>query len=229
MRHNKLYLHLQGPGKTVIGLYDTWKGFVAKLDVYTWDIQTATFCYFKHLKAFSVDYQVNGAEIIIYMRDLTSQFRNRFQDFQCFSPLFSFLINPQGSKDLDLSAFEWMDIENFQMQLIDFKTSLLWASKFDNLRKSLETAKNSLTSILTCWKSLPEKFDCLKKMAIALLSVFVFTYLCEQIFSHMKLILSSHRSRLSEDHSEACVQLKVTRYSTNITELSKEKQGQGSH
>ena len=59
------------------------------------------------------------------MRDLTSQFRNRFQDFQRFGSLFSFLINPQGSEDLDVSAFEWMDIEDFQMRLIDFKASLL--------------------------------------------------------------------------------------------------------
>ena len=121
-----------------------------------------------------------------------------------------------------------MDIENFQKQLINFKGSLLWASNFDDLRKSLETAENSQTSILTCKKSLPEKFDCLKKMAIVL-SVFGSTYLCKQTFSHMKFILSSHRSRLTEDHSEACVQLKVTRYSPNITELSKEKQGLGSY
>ena len=178
-------LRLQGPGKTMIGLFEAWKGFVANLDVYTRDIQTATFRYFKHLKAFSVDHQVNGAEINIYMKDLTSQFRYRFQDLQCFGPLFSFLNNPQGSKDLDLSAFEWMDIEDFQMQLIDFKASLLWASKFDDMRKSLKTTENSQTSILTCWKSLPEKIDCLKKMTIALLSVFGSTYLCEQIFSHM--------------------------------------------
>ena len=109
------------------------------------------------------------------------------------------------------------------MQLIDFKVSLSWASKFDDLQKSLETAENSQTSISTCWKSLPEKFDCLKKMAIALLSVFVSTYLCEQLFSHMKFIFSSHRSRLTEDHSKACVQLKVTKYSPNTTELSKVK------
>ena len=84
------------------------------------------------------------------MRDITSQFRNRFQDFQRFGPLFSFLINPQGSEDLDLSAFDWMDIKDFQMQLIDFKASILWVSKFDNLRKLLETAENSQSSILTC-------------------------------------------------------------------------------
>ena len=82
MHLNELNLRLQGSGKTVIGLFEVWKGFVAKLDVFTRDFQTATLRNFKHLKAFSVDHQVNGAEIDIYMRDLTSQFRNRFQDFQ---------------------------------------------------------------------------------------------------------------------------------------------------
>ena len=53
-------------------------------------------------------------------------------------------------------------------------------------------------------------------MAIALMSVFGSTYFCEQIFSHMKFILSSQRCRLPEDHLEACVQLKVTRYSLSF-------------
>ena len=50
----ELNLRLQGPGKTVIGIFEAWKGFVAKLDVYTRDIQTATFRYFKPLKAFQL-------------------------------------------------------------------------------------------------------------------------------------------------------------------------------
>ena len=56
-----------------------------------------------------------------------------------------------------------------------------------------------------------KKFSCLKKMAIALLSAFGSTYLCEQIFSH------------TEDHSEACVQLKYSNINPNTTELSKDK------
>jgi len=67
-------------------------------------------------------------------------------------------------------------------------------------------------------------------MVIALLPVFGSTHLCEQIFSHMKSILSPHRSRLRKIiRSSLCVQLKAYTYSPNITELSKEKQGQGSH
>jgi len=89
--------------------------------------------------------------------------------------------------DLDLSK-----------QLIDFKASLLWVSKFVDLRKSLETIENTQTNIIACWKSLPEKFDCLNKMAIALLSAFGSTYLCEEIFSHLEFIRSPHRSRHAE-------------------------------
>ena len=48
-------------------------------------------------------------------------------------------------------------------------------------------------------------------MAIALLSAFGFTYLCEQIFSQ------------TEDHSEPCVQRKDSNISSNMTELSKDK------
>ena len=37
MHLNEPNLRLQSPGKTVIGLFEAWKGFVAKLDVYTRD------------------------------------------------------------------------------------------------------------------------------------------------------------------------------------------------
>ncbi|KAL7386506.1 hypothetical protein ABVT39_009464 [Epinephelus coioides] len=36
-------------------------------------------------------------------------------------------------------------------------------------------------------------------------------------------------NRLTTDHSEACLQLKVTNYKPQIMELSQAKQGQGSH
>ena len=71
-------------------LFVVWKGFVSKLDVYTRDIRIATFRYFKHLKAFSVDHQVNAVEINMYMRNLTFQFCNKFQNFQHFGLLFFF-------------------------------------------------------------------------------------------------------------------------------------------
>ena len=100
MHLNELNLRLQLPEKTVI--FEVWKGFVVKLDVYTRDIQTATFRYFKHLKAFSVNQQVNGVEINVYIRDLTFQFCNRFQDFEPFGPLFFFFDQSPGQRRLGL-------------------------------------------------------------------------------------------------------------------------------
>ena len=77
-----------------------------------------------------MDHYVNVVVIDMYMKDQTPQFSNRFQDFQQFDSLFSFLIKPESSKDLKLSEFEWNDIEDFQMLLINFKASLLLTSKF---------------------------------------------------------------------------------------------------
>ena len=140
---NELNLRLQGAENRVMCLFEVWKGFASKLDVHSREIRTATFCYFKHQKAFSVDQQINLVEVDMYIRGSTSQFYTRFQDFQHFGSLFSFLIKPESNKDLNLCAFEWVDIEDFQLELIDFKASLLWTSKFVDLRKSLETIETS--------------------------------------------------------------------------------------
>ncbi|BFZ03926.1 hypothetical protein BsWGS_06965 [Bradybaena similaris] len=116
------------------------------------------------------------------------------------------------------------------MQQVEFRSSEIWTSKFAELRKSLEDENLEKSgAILNCWTSLPSSFICLKKVAFALLSAFGSTYSCEQIFSHMKAVLSPHRSHLTPEHSENCVKLKVTKYVPDIEELAKTMQGQGSH
>ena len=121
--------------------------------------------------------------------------------------------------------------DDFRMQLIDLRSSVLWTSKFAKLRQAIKTVDrmNHSKLILQCWASLPDTFGDLKDIAKALFSVFRSTYLWEQIFLHMKFVSSPHRSRLAADNSEACVQLKITNYKPNIKALNEEKQGQGSH
>ena len=91
------------------------------------------------------------------------------------------------------------------MELIELTTSELWKATFMELRTNLEDdySKEKSTTILNCWMSLPERFNYLKKIACALFSAFGSTYLCEQMFSHMKHILSPQRSRLTTEHSES--------------------------
>uniref|UniRef100_A0A3P9DHS7 DUF4371 domain-containing protein n=1 Tax=Maylandia zebra TaxID=106582 RepID=A0A3P9DHS7_9CICH len=153
---NELILKLQGSGQTVLDMRDTWEAFIQKLAVFSSDIETSTFRYFKRLRELSAQRSISTTEI------------HRAQD-------------------------------------------------------------TPLRCIFTCWTSLPDKFNCLKNIAQALLTVFGSTYLCEQIFSHMKSVLSASRCRLTAGHSETCVLLKVTKCDPQITQLANTKQGQGSH
>ena len=228
---------MQGAGQTVLDLFETWISFVAKLDVHIQDVQSSTFRCFKNLQTFSCDHEVNSSVVGGYMSELKTQFCNRFQDSRGFGEVFLCLIKPDSHDDLDLSLFDWMNVGDFHMQLIDLRSSVLWTSnsvlwtsKFVELRQAIKTVdrKNRSKLILQYWASLPNIFDDLKNVAKALLSVFGSTYLCKQIFSHMKFVLSLHRSRLTADNSEAYVQLKVTNYKPNIKVLS-EKKHQGFH
>jgi len=214
-------------------MFETWTAFVGKLPVFSSDIATSTFRYFQHLKELSSQRSISTAEIAAYMSELESEFTTRFGDFKRYGQMFSFLIKPDSfdGHGLDASLIEWMDIQNMEMQLIELKSSTLWVTKFAELRKQLETTavQHYGACILTCWTSAPEKFSCLQNNTLALLSVFGSTYLCAQVFSHMKNVLSPTRSHLTTDHSEACLQLKVTNYKPQITKLSQAKHGQGSH
>ncbi|KAF7648123.1 hypothetical protein LDENG_00161920 [Lucifuga dentata] len=177
--------------------------------------------------------QHQTAEIYQYIRGLQLELTTRFQEFQKYGPTFSFLVKLKSfdGHELESSLIGWLDTQDMAMQLIELKSSTLWVTKFAELRKQLETTAghDHGTCIFTCWRSLPERFSCLKNIASALLTVFGSTYLCEQIFSHMKSILGPSCSRLTTGHSESCVQLKVTKYDPQIMELTRGKQGQVSH
>ena len=180
---NELNLCLQGVDQRALDLFETWKS-LAKLDVYILDVQSSTFRYFKNLQKLSCNHKVNSSVIGGYMSELKIQFCNRFQDFRRFGEVFSFLIKQDSHDDLDLSLFDWTNVGDFYMQLIDLRSSVLWTSKFAELRQAIKTLdrKNRSKLILQCWASLPDTFDDLKDVAKALLSVFGSTYLCEQIF-----------------------------------------------
>jgi hypothetical protein len=61
------------------------------------------------------------------------------------------------------------------------------------------------TEICKIWSSLPNVYSELKKLAMALPTIFSSTYLCETLFSDLNNIKSSKRNRLSGEVSEACL------------------------
>ncbi|GFW46690.1 dimer_Tnp_hAT domain-containing protein [Trichonephila clavipes] len=137
---------------------------------------------------------------------------------------------------LNLSQFDWLEIEKLEMQLIDFQSSSIWIQKFIETRKKLELieaerltsniSKNTSNEILETWNSIPDAFNCLKKLAHALFSS---TYACESLFSEINNIKDSLRNRLTDDSNSACILLKVTSYNPDISYLPSYLQQQKSH
>ena len=80
-----------------------------------------------------------------------------------------------------------IDVDKFEMELIEFQSSSIWKQKFIDLRVDLKNIKKSLlekeilersaeNELLRTWNAIPENFSCLKSVATALLSMFSSTY-----------------------------------------------------
>jgi hypothetical protein len=131
---------------------------------------------------------------------------------------------------LELDDFEWINLQNIEMELVDLKNSI-WARKFSDLRFKVEMMEinrlnnqeknNYENEIAQTWNNLPDEFSNLKNLSMALLTIFSSTYFCETLFSDLNYIKSNKRNRLTDDVSEACVVLKNTKYEPDIKDLAK--------
>ncbi|GFV49868.1 dimer_Tnp_hAT domain-containing protein [Trichonephila clavipes] len=175
------------------------------------------------------------------MDSLIKEFSARFSQFKELSETFKFIMYPDviSFDKLNLSQFDWLEIEELEMQLIDFQSSSIWIQKFIETRKKLELieaerlrsniSKNTSNEILETWNSISDAFDCLKKLAYAFLTIFSSTYACESLFSEINNIKDSLKNRLTDDSNSACILLKVTSYNPDISYLSSNLQQQKSH
>ena len=83
--------------------------------------------------------------------------------------------------------------------------------------------------LLKTWCSLPEIFNAINKLSLAILTIFPSTYSCESIFLIMTNVKSDVRNRLNGESGEACISLKFLNYHPDIDALSKTIQQQKSH
>ncbi|GFV09392.1 uncharacterized protein TNCV_842821 [Trichonephila clavipes] len=101
------------------------------------------------------------------MDSLIKEFSARFSQFKELSETFKFIMYPDviSFDKLNLSQFDWLEIEEFEMQLIDFQSSSIWIQKFIETRKKvgivIETerltsniSKNTSNEILETWNSI---------------------------------------------------------------------------
>ncbi|GFS78394.1 uncharacterized protein TNCV_3146641 [Trichonephila clavipes] len=102
-------------------------------------------------------------DFISIMDSLIKEFSARFSQFKELSETFKFIMYPDviSFDKLNLSQFDWLEIEELEMQLIDFQSSSIWIQKFIETRKKLELieaerltsniSKNTSNEILETW------------------------------------------------------------------------------
>ncbi|GFW01970.1 uncharacterized protein TNCV_1148501 [Trichonephila clavipes] len=139
-------------------------------------------------------------DFISIMDSLIKEFSARFSQFKELSEAFKFIMYPDviSFDKLNLFQFDWLEIEELEMQLIDFQSSSIWIRKFIETRKKLELieaerltsniSKNTSNEILETCNSIPDASDCLKKLAYTILTIFSSTYACESLFSEINNI-----------------------------------------
>ena len=139
---------------------------------------------------------------------LSAEFSRRFADFEAQKGRFELLSNPFA-----------IDVESaptsLQMELIELQCNDMLKSKYDSVGAVQ----------FPCF--LPNTMPQLRTQAAQMLSVFSSTYLCEQLFSMMKLNKTPHRSRLTDEHLHSVLRLSSAQSLTpDIDELASKKRCQ---
>ncbi|KAK1345511.1 hypothetical protein QTO34_007969 [Cnephaeus nilssonii] len=168
---------------------------------------------------------------------LLDQFSDRFSQFRSLEQTMKIIKYPDVVvySSLELNGFQWMQIDDLEMQLAEFQDSI-WAQVFVDLRSKLENLERCRLEnqeechyeqeIWSVWNRLPDTFSTLKNIAMALLTIFPSTYFCEALFSALNNIKTNKRNRLTDEVSSACLGLKCTKYQPSIEDLANEIQQQ---
>ncbi|XP_026578977.1 general transcription factor II-I repeat domain-containing protein 2-like [Pseudonaja textilis] len=251
---NVLYKQLQGVGKTAEMTFCDIKTFERKLQVFERDLKSGQLKYFPNLKMHlenastfadnPTSHQKIYKEFSSIVAAAKVNFNNRFLQFRKMETTLYFLTSPDKAKfeELDLSCLRWLDLENLEMELLEFQENSMWKNKFCDLRETLEKmermTKDSIVNsdtvsceneILKVWNSLPNNFKSMKVLGIAFLTLFGSSYACEQVFLALNYVKPDSRSKLTDDLSAAYVALKLTKYEPRLEKLLACIQQQKSH
>ena len=78
-------------------------------------------------------------------------------------------------EELNLQKFSWIDMDEFEMQLIEFQSSSIWKQRFTDFRVDLENIekkrlekvileRSAENELLRGWNVIPERSSCLKSL-----------------------------------------------------------------
>ena len=248
---NQLSKSLQGQGNTALQMLEAVLSFERKLTVFARDVQRGTLSHFPSLREFkdgNHDHTLNGDYLQSAIVDMQAAFGSRFSDFRKEKMTLSFPVTPLEIDPSLLKTFPGVNQADLEMEIADIADKDLWVSKFKSLTAALEdfTRQKACAAqshkwseieslptpeklVFDTWNALPDSYQCMKKYAFGVLSIFGSTYMCEQIFSNMNYIKSKYRTRLTDESLNSCVKIKVSSYVPDVEKLSSDVRKQKSH
>lgn len=186
---NNLNITLQDKDQLITNLYDAITGFAQKLSSFQSHLQKNVLTYFpmcEQLKAGNEN--CSFSQFCDKIEEIKTEFENRYNDFKELENVFSLFIGP--------FSFE---VENaptsIQLELIDLQNDSVLKDKYKEV------------GIPKIYSYLGEKYPEIKKFAAQILSYFGSTYLCEQLFSFMKLNKTTYRSRLTDKNLSSIMKI----------------------
>ena len=210
---NVLNLQLQGRDHLITDMHDAVKAFQVKLHLWETQMHQCNLSHFPCCKAMlnQVSTMVfPNAQFAEKLSSLHADFAWRFSDFETQKSNFELFRNPFA-----------IDVEtapvHLQMELIELQCNGALKAKYDTVGPAQ----------FTCF--IPGAIPQLRLYVARTLSMFGSTYLCEQLFSVMKINKTSHRSRLTDEHLQSILRISITQNLTpNINELVANKRCQTS-
>ena len=201
---NVMNLHLQGRGRVISDMYSTVQAFNTKLSLWETQMRKENLSHFPSCQTMKERLSTAvfpSTQFADKLNILAADFRRRFADFEAQKCRFQLLGTPFA-----------IDVEsappNLQMELIELQCNDTLKEKYERVGAA-EFARFIHGTMAE-----------LRIQAAQTLSMFGSTYLCERLFSLMKLNKTSHRSRLTDQHLHSILRISSAQSLTpNIDEL----------
>ncbi|XP_054549573.1 general transcription factor II-I repeat domain-containing protein 2B isoform X2 [Talpa occidentalis] len=187
MHLNTLNISLQGHSQIVTQMYDLIRAFLAKLSLWETHLARNNLAHFPTLKSVSKS-ENDGLNYIPKIVELKTEFQKRLSDFKLYESELTLFSSPFSMKIESVH-------EALQMEVIDLQCNTVLKTKYDKV------------GIPEFYKYLWSSYPKYKNHCAKILSMFGSTYICEQLFSIMKLSKTKFCSQLKDSQWDSVLHI----------------------
>lgn len=202
---NKLNKTLQGKNLFIDHVWTQIKAFKLKLRLFSTQISQRNLVHFPKLETVG---EVTIEKVSFYVSQLNrleNEFNKRFEDFKKIEIDLQIFSSPFAVNCEEIAA-------NYQLEIIELQSDDTLKQLFNN------------SSRLDFYKNLPKhNFPNLIKHAQKMMSMFGSSYLCEQVFSTMKLRKNKLRNKLTDEHLECVLRISSSNIEPNFDDIINEQ------